>query len=581
MPQPSLSEFAQTLVETSPDWELWLDTNLQLLFTNKKCLDYTGYTQDEFHKDPSLFLKILHPDDRKDISNQLQKNSPTHQTFSLRFQKKDKQISNVAFIKITIQEKQQKSPVYRLISRITPNTPTPVSQIDLKDFFLLISKVTNSPILLLDQNFTIQFASPSALILLEKNQSELLNSPFTKLFPTSSQLDLKNLVTSSAQIEYELPSKKSINLLLSFHPIPSPTLSYLLIINDLSKKSQNNLQLLKNVDRLREAERIAKLGHWIIELSTGNLEWSEQTYLMFGIPVGTPVNAETFFSTVHPDDRELVRKAWQNALDSGQTYEIEHRIIVDGEVRWMRERAETSRIEEGKIVGTVLDITEQKLTQLSLQRERDLFNSGPVFTIEWANQPGWPVRRVSSNVSSILGYSPEELTAESFRYSSLIHPEDLPRIEQEVQDHIQNNNNFYEQYYRMRTRSGEYRWFLDHTRVLRNEKNEVIGFQGYIQDDTPRKLAEETMRLHEERFRKLFNIASIGMAITDIETGRFVAVNDALAQATGYSKKELTQKTFWDITPPGYSSVDNAALLSLQQTGRCGPVEKAFLRKDG
>jgi len=65
-----------------------------------------------------------------------------------------------------------------------------------------------------------------------------------------------------------------------------------------------------------------------------------------------------------------VDAAWQQALQSGGLYEIDHRILVQGQVRWLHERADLSRRQSGKVVGTVLDVTERKSLEQSLRESK-------------------------------------------------------------------------------------------------------------------------------------------------------------------------------------------------------------------
>jgi len=102
------------------------------------------------------------------------------------------------------------------------------------------------------------------------------------------------------------------------------------------------------------------------------LEWSDETFRIFGIPKGTPLTYQSFLDFVHPADRQLVDAAWQEALN-GKSYDIEHRIIVGQSVKWVREQAELEFDEHGSLLsgfGTAEDITDIKSNQEALQRKR-------------------------------------------------------------------------------------------------------------------------------------------------------------------------------------------------------------------
>jgi PAS domain S-box-containing protein len=88
-------------------------------------------------------------------------------------------------------------------------------------------------------------------------------------------------------------------------------------------------------------------------------------------------------------------------------------------------------------------------------------------------------------------------------------------------------------------------------------------------------------RESEELLRALFELSPFGFNLNDLETGRYLSVNKALAEQTGYSEAELLQRTYWDITPREYSPQQQTVFNTLSTTGRYGPYEKEYIRKDG
>jgi diguanylate cyclase (GGDEF)-like protein/PAS domain S-box-containing protein len=151
----------------------------------------------------------------------------------------------------------------------------------------------------------------------------------------------------------------------------------LMVIEEISHEEWLRLQaeerLARNEALLRQAQAVARIGSWRIEPEGPDpeaLEWSEETYRLFGIPAGTRVTYADFLARVHPEDRERVGAAWEAAL-GGRPYVVEHRIEIDGETRWLEERAEFCRDAEGQLhwaIGTVQDITERKHTDGRIER---------------------------------------------------------------------------------------------------------------------------------------------------------------------------------------------------------------------
>jgi len=132
----------------------------------------------------------------------------------------------------------------------------------------------------------------------------------------------------------------------------------------------------KAEDALRESQRdlnraqaVAQVGSWRMDVRRNVLLWSDENHRIFGIPEGTPMSYEDFLACVHPDDRAYVDRKWHDALQ-GEDYNIEHRIVVGDEVRWVRERAELEFDDKGMVrggFGTTQDITEYKRMQQQLE----------------------------------------------------------------------------------------------------------------------------------------------------------------------------------------------------------------------
>jgi PAS domain S-box-containing protein len=148
------------------------------------------------------------------------------------------------------------------------------------------------------------------------------------------------------------------------------------IIHDISTRKRREKILRKTQQDLKRAQAVAKTGNWRMDTRRNILSWSDESYRLFGVPKGTPMTYESFLEKVHPEDREFVDRKWKAALQ-GEPYDIEHRIVVDGEVKWVRERAELEFGKDGTLLGgfgTTQEITDlvemrQKLEDASVQLE--------------------------------------------------------------------------------------------------------------------------------------------------------------------------------------------------------------------
>lgn len=121
-----------------------------------------------------------------------------------------------------------------------------------------------------------------------------------------------------------------------------------------------------------EVQKLAKIGNWELNLSTNTLYWSDEIYSMFGVTRDTfDATYEAFLDMVHPEDRDKVNMAYTESLKLNEPYCIEHRIVVDGKVKYVHEACDTEFDAQGKAlysIGTVQDITERKEREVHLRQ---------------------------------------------------------------------------------------------------------------------------------------------------------------------------------------------------------------------
>ncbi|MDO8988100.1 MAG: EAL domain-containing protein [Sideroxyarcus sp.] len=145
-----------------------------------------------------------------------------------------------------------------------------------------------------------------------------------------------------------------------------------------SQRNHARILLERNERNLKRAQQISKVGSWELDIPRNELEWSEEAYRIFGIPQGAKLTLEKFLGFIHPDDKEKMLSAWQAALQ-GAPYDIEHRIVVGGGTKWVREQATLDFDKPGGkpvfALGTVHDISEHKAEEAALRLAARVFES--------------------------------------------------------------------------------------------------------------------------------------------------------------------------------------------------------------
>ena len=185
---------------------------------------------------------------------------------------------------------------------------------------------------------------------------------------------------------------------------------------DITKRKRAEEALRESREDLNRAQAVAHVGSWRLDVRKNELTWSDENHRIFGIPKGTPLSYESFLAVIHPEDREFVDQKWTRAL-RGEAYDIEHRLIVDGQVKWVRERAELELDDHGQLssgFGTTQDITERRRAEEAL-REREaklasILATAPVGIGLVLNRV---ILEVNQQLCQMTGYAPEELLEKS------------------------------------------------------------------------------------------------------------------------------------------------------------------------
>jgi PAS domain S-box-containing protein len=300
-----------------------------------------------------------------------------------------------------------------------------------------------------------------------------------------------------------------------------------LVFRDITERKEAEEALRESQKDLNRAQIMSKTGSWRLDVLHDELLWSDETHRMFGVPLGTPMTYETFLIAVHPDDREYVDQKWKAALH-GEPYDIEHRIVVDGEVKWVRERAELEFDKDGALLGgfgTIQDITERKQMRdkledyakhleelveertkklaLSLLYARSLIEASldPLVTISAEGK----ITDVNRATEIATGCSKEELISSDFS-DYFTEPEKAMTGYKRVF-----NEGFVRDYpLAIRHKSGKITDVLYNATVYRNEAGEIQGVFAAARDITELKKAEKLAQESARKLKDAERLATIG-----------------------------------------------------------------------
>lgn len=265
--------------------------------------------------------------------------------------------------------------------------------------------------------------------------------------------------------------------------------------------------------RLEEAQRIAHVGYWARDLDADRMNWSDETYRIFGLqPQVRPIHFADLQEMIHPEDREMVIHAAEQAWAS-VPYNVEYRVIrPSGEVRIVHSQGSVTEHESGRLsrmFGTVQDITERKRAEEKLRQSeeelRQLVDAIPqqvfVFSSDWS--PLFANRRELE----YTGLTPQEVQSKD-AVARVFHPEDFRKL-QEARERALMHGKPIEIEARMRGTDGQYRWFLIRDTPLRDEQGRVLRWYGTRTDIEDRKQAEERLQHENVVLREEIDKASM------------------------------------------------------------------------
>ncbi|MBT9558896.1 MAG: PAS domain S-box protein [Myxococcales bacterium] len=227
----------------------------------------------------------------------------------------------------------------------------------------------------LDHEWRVTYVNPSAARRLLTTPEAMLGRTFQECWQspldaawTSTHLQVMRTGQRETILEYYRPQGRWFEADL----FPGSN-GLSVIFRDVTSREEAQQQLLKERERLREAQQIAKLGSWELDLVSGELSWSDEIFRIFEIdPAHFDASYEAFLALVHPEDRASVDKSYKDSVEGRLPYASTHRLLMpDGRMKWVEERGQNHYDDELKplrTAGTVLDITAQ------VQGERRLRN---------------------------------------------------------------------------------------------------------------------------------------------------------------------------------------------------------------
>lgn len=296
---------------------------------------------------------------------------------------------------------------------------------------------------------------------------------------------------------------------------------------------------------------------------------------------------DLWVKALHPEDCERVIAEGMSANKEGRPFRAEYRLLArDGWEVWVRDEAVPVLDEESRTSGLwrgiMLDVTEHKNSEQALAKSEECHRLVARATGEaiWDNNLITGRQEWAGATEALFGYPAQE-GVEGKWWEDRIHPEDRGRVLSGLEALFEDSGEAWSDEYRFRRADGSYAVVVDRGYVVRDERGRAIRMVGSMADVTERREWEQKLKESEERFRNTFEAAAVGMAHVAPD-GRWLRFNDKLCELSGYTREELLEMTYLDMTLP--EEIDESRdRVERMLEGKLGPysVERRYVRKDG
>ena len=290
----------------------------------------------------------------------------------------------------------------------------------------------------------------------------------------------------------------------------------------------------------------------------------------------------TLAQLIHPEDRRYVLEEVETARKGNKPFQILYRILTSsGEEKWIWEQGRKSSYEKGElpvVEGFLIDVTQRKEADEALAHLGAIVEFSEDAIISQSLEG--IVRTWNTGAERMYGYTASEVLG---RHISFFIPPDRAHEVQDILERVKRGGRV-SHYETVGIRKDCSHLHVSLAVSLIRDKDGVgIGISTIIRDITEHKQAEIALAESETRYRELFENASEGICVRDLE-GRILMANQAMAELTGYAIEELSQMNMSGIfSPSSYETIMKRQMIGVERGVLPGSEihEYQMIRKDG
>ncbi len=291
---------------------------------------------------------------------------------------------------------------------------------------------------------------------------------------------------------------------------------------------------------------------------------------------------------LYEDDEEFER------VGTDKYQEIREKGVGEIETRWKRKDGrlidvymkstpvDPADLSQG-VIFTALDITEGKYAQMALSESEERYRriseaiTDYIFTVQVTN--GNPAGTFHGpTCEAVTGYTSEEFNSDPFLWIRMVPDEDQEVVRAQAEE-ILTGNDPRSIEHRILRKDGQIRWVCNSLVPNYDGYGNLVSYDGLIRDITNRKVAEETLRESEERYRQLVETMNEGLAMAD-QNYEFTFVNERFSEMLGYPREEMIGRHILDFVHDDYQDFMKNQIASRKE-GKANSYEIDWRAKDG
>ncbi|MCL7762239.1 PAS domain-containing protein [Polaribacter sp. Z014] len=350
-----------------------------------------------------------------------------------------------------------------------------------------------------------------------------------------------NEKTFTSEVNYKTLKGNEFAAIISI-PIPQTKIEYKnvpLSIHSIQSIKDAEYAKDESLKKLKEAQKLAKMGSWLFNPSSLELEWSEETFDIYGMDPkeGVP-DLFNEPKIIHKEDLEMMFKS----IPLGEAFDIEHKITLrNGEQKWIRCISKPKYGETGELIsftGTNQDITEQKRIRIEIEKAEEMYrvltdNSNDLITL---HEPDSTFTYISPSIKNLLGYEQQELLGE--KVFGIVHKDDVESLINVMEERVISGVFTTPFTCRVLHKKGHFIWLEFLTSPVYKEQ-EISHFVSSARDITQWVLAKQEIEEYQSSLQEL----TTEMTLIEEKQKKEIASNihDHLSQSLVISKMKINE----------------------------------------